>query len=428
MLYKFIFNIGQKLRNPSIKTLFKFLEKTEEWSLNELETYQLKKLKELVNFANTHSPFYKTHFKKSKFLLTDLTTLDDITKIPIIDKSDLLEHVSEIHTQYEFKKVFKATTSGSTGESLVFNREETADSFNRAVIFKGYSLYNVKPWEVNGYFWGFNFSFKEKLKTRVLDFLQHRFRIFSYEVSSFEKFVKKLKKAKYIHGYSSMLYQTAKLINERNLEKPNQLKMVKGTSEKILESYQKEAKKAFGLKIISEYGATESGIIAFECPHGNMHLNMEGVIVEEVDGEILVTNLQMKSFPIIRYRLGDYIELAPKDETCACGKNHRILREVTGRVGANVFGKENIYPSLYFYYIFKNLVKTNNLKLNYQVVQNQKGFLIFKIEQIIDETEILLLQQEITKYFKEDMDIEILKGTKLLSTQGKFKSFISKLE
>lgn len=225
-----------------------------------------------------------------------------------------------------------------------------------------------------------------------------------------------------------MLFQTAKLINERGLPKPQKIKMIKGTSEKIFDSYQEEVQKAFGLKIISEYGATESGIIAFECPEGNMHINMEGVLVEEVNDEILVTNLQMKSFPIIRYQLGDYIQLASKDEVCRCGKNHSILKEVTGRVGANVYGFKEIYPSLYFYYIFKNLVKNKDLKLNYQIIQNQKGFLEFNIEQAINNQEISLLKEEIKKYFKEDMTVEIKQNIVLKSTKGKFKSFISNIE
>ena len=428
MFYKWLFKFGQQWRNPSINYWFSFLKKSEFWSAEDLEAYQLEKLKELLQFAYDYSPFYKKHFKTYGFSVSDVKSLDDIHKIPMINKRDLLDHTQEIHTQYSFKKMIKATTSGSTGESLVFNREEVADSFNRAAIFRGYSWYNVNPWEKNGYFWGFNFSFKEKLKTKILDFLQHRFRIFSYEKKSFEQFVNKLKNAKYIHGYSSMLFQTAKLINERGLERPKKIKMIKGTSEKIFDTYQEEVQKAFGLKIISEYGATESGIIAFECPEGNMHINMEGVLIEEINHEILVTNLQMKSFPIIRYQLGDYIQLASKEEVCDCGKKHRILKEVTGRVGSNVYGLKEIYPSLYFYYIFKNLVKNKDLKLNYQVVQNQKGFLDFNIEQDIDNHKISLLREEIKKYFKDDINVEIRVNKSLQSTKGKFKSFISNIQ
>lgn len=418
--------MGQQLRNPSIQKWFDFLKTSENWSIEELEVYQLEKLKELLSFAYENSDFYKRLFDDHNILLKDIQSLSDLSKIPTIEKQDLLQFNHEIHTQNTYKTL-KATTSGSSGESLVFQREEATDSFNRASIFRGYSWYDVQPWDKNGYFWGFNFSWKQKLKTKILDVLQNRFRIFSYDKNSFEAFVNKLGTATYLHGYSSMIYQTAKLVNERNLAKPKHIKLVKGTSEKIFEKYQEEVKKAFGVPMVSEYGATESGIIAFECPEGNMHLNMEGVLVEEINHEIVVTNLQMKSFPIIRYKLGDYISLEKDDYQCNCGRAHKVLKEVTGRVGSNVYGKQEIYPSLYFYYIFKNLVKTYGLKLNYQVHQSKKGFLIFTIEQQLEAQDLIYLEKEIRKYFKNDVNFEIHSNQTLLSTKGKFKSFISKL-
>lgn len=427
MFYKYLFKIGQELRNPSLKKWLLFLKKSDTWSLDELERYQLNRLKELLFFANEHSVFYRNKFKNNNLLVDDIKNISDIEKLPIINKRDLLDYNSEIQSSYSFKKVMRATTSGSSGESLVFNREESADSFNRASIFRGYSWYDIQPWDKNGYFWGFNFSFLQKLKTNFLDFLQHRFRVFSYEDKAFKAFVNKLDKASYLHGYSSMIFQTAKLINERNLQKPTKLKMVKGTSEKIFETYHDEVKKAFGLRIISEYGATESGIIAFECPEGNMHINMEGVLVEEYQDEILVTNLQMKSFPIIRYKLGDYIRLASRNFKCSCGRSHRVLEEVTGRVGSNIYGETKIYPSLYFYYIFKNLVKNNGLKLNYQVIQDKKGYLLFLIEQNMNLDEEFLLKQEVEKYFNEDIIFDLKTNASLKSSKGKFKSFISNI-
>src|SRR5690606_4032961 len=114
----------------------------------------------------------------------------------------------------------------------------------------------------------------------------------------------------------------AKAINRNpDIDPLTNLKLVRGTSEKIFEKYQQEAVQAFGRRIVSEYGAAESGIIAFECAEGSMHVNMETCIVEVENGEILVTNLVSRSFPIIRYRLGDYIELDTHTK-CLCGREH----------------------------------------------------------------------------------------------------------
>ena len=425
ILSKFIYSLGQKYRNPSLKKHLKFLMNSDSWSLQELEEYQLKKLKELIDFSYENSKFYNSKFKELNIVPHDIKSLNDIKKLPITTKDDLIDFNKEIHTKFKFKKLHRAITSGSSGKSLKFFRDESADSFNRASISRGYNWYGVKPWEKNGYFWGFNFSFYEKIKTKFLDFLQNRYRVFSYSDKEFNSFVKKTQKATYLHGYSSMIYQAAKIINSKGLQKPKNLKMIKGTSEKIFKSYQYEVEQAFGNKIISEYGATESGIIAFECKKGNMHINMEGVFVEEIDNEIIVTNLQMKSFPVIRFKLGDYIKLSKKNVKCKCGRKHLIIEEVTGRVGSNVYGKKQIYPSLFFYYIFKNLMNIHGVILNYQVIQKEKGVLKMKIEQSLLEEDFLKLKKEIYKHFKDDIEVEIEENVILHSPNEKLKSFIS---
>lgn len=423
MFHKLLFNLGERLRNPSIRKWFTFLKDSEKWTVEELEAYQLQQLKELLVFAKANSEYYKEKLKDID--VASFTSLEDIKQLPLLSKSDVIEHNEAIHTKHTFKKVFTATTSGSSGDPLVYKREEEADSFNRASIFRGYSWHNVQPWERNGYFWGFDFSGFKQLKVSILDALQNRFRVFDYKEKAFNQFVKKLQKARYIHGYSSMIYQSAKLINDKKLPKPKHLKMVKGTSEKIYGSYKEEIKKAFGVPIISEYGAAETGIIAFECTEGNMHINMEGVIVEEINHQVVVTNLQMKAFPIIRYELGDYISLAPENKVCSCGKSHRILEEVTGRIGENVYGKKEIYPSLYFYYIFKNLGKKHNLKLTYQIVQKEKGILIFNLKETLTKKQEQLLKQEIHNYFNDDITYNIYQNVKKTAVKGKTKSFIS---
>ncbi|MDD3722666.1 MAG: phenylacetate--CoA ligase family protein [Lutibacter sp.] len=426
-MYKRIYKIGERLRNPSLSTWFHFLKASETWSLASLQAYQLKKLQELVAIAYENSTYYKNIFDTLGMKPSNIQSLEDLQKLPIITKNELLSFNKEIHTNLKFNKLFQANTSGTSGESLKFKREESADSFNRASIYRGYSWYKINPWERNGYFWGYSFSEREVLKIRILDSLQNRFRIFNYRKESIDFFIKKLKNAKFLHGYSSMIYETAKIINSQNLEKPSNLKMVKGTSEKIFEAYQQEIEKAFGQRIISEYGAAETGIIAFECPKGNMHLNMEGVIVEEIDHKIVVTNLQMHAFPIIRYQLGDYIRLAPKTKKCECGMQHLIIEEVTGRIGQPVYGKNNTYPSLYFYYIFKNLALKQSLLLTYQVVQKEKGKLTFLIEQHLDSTQLIYLENEIVVYFKRDMDFRIEHSQNLSTQNKKLISFISNI-
>lgn len=426
-IYKLFWKIGAYFRNPSVFKIYKELKKSESFPLEQLEELQLRKLKETLIFAKEYSPLYKRKFSEVGFNPdSDFNRIDDIKKVPVITKADLLEFNAEIHSVLPFNKVFNAETSGTSGQVLKFKKDEYWDSFNRAAFMRGYSWYGVNPWDKNGYFWGYNINPQKRLKVRLQDFLQNRFRLFSYDEKNIRNFVKKLKSAKYLSGYSSMIYEVAKIVNREKINTEKfKLKMIKGTSEKIFDSYQTEVKKAFGLKIIGEYGAAESGIIAYECPHGNMHINMEGVFVEEEKGEIIVTNLVARSFPTIRYKLGDYITLKPRSYKCACGMQHPILESITGRVGKLIVGNKKSYPSLTFYYVFKNLALEHHLELNYQVHQYEPGKLLVLIEQKINEKQLSLLVEEFEKYFGKDLFVEIKDSSLLHQKNGKLKDFVS---
>ncbi len=426
MLHKILYKLGARFRNPSMLSYFQFLLSTDKLEIEKLRELQLKKLRALLTFAYKHSPYYTQLFDCIGFNPHGIGSLKDLELITPIDKTTLIEKNAEIQSRYKFKSTHFVETSGTSGQVLHFYRNEEWDSCNRASIMRGYSWYGVKPWDRNGYFWGYNIASNQKLKIQLLDWLQNRFRVFSYERAEIKKFAKKIKKATFVSGYSSMIYETAKLVNSMGVSGAFNLKMIKGTSEKIYESYQEEIRKAFGLKMISEYGATEAGIIAYECPEGHMHINMENVILEEIDGEAYVTNLNSLAFPIIRYKIGDAIKLAPKSFRCPCGRQHNVLLEVLGRVGKRIEGKESCYPSLTFYYVFKNIAFSKGVSLNYQAVQNEKGHITLKIEQDTDiyEPEIRV---ELAKYFKNDIEFDIQWGQKLHTMDGKLKDFITTL-
>jgi len=405
---KIIYVIGAKIRNPSLFKAYRELKKTESYNISELEKVQIDKLRELLIFASKYSPFYRNLFESNKINIESIKTLDEIKCIPVLEKRDLLENLEMISSQYEFKRVFPAETSGTSGDALEFNRNEEWDSSNRAALMRYYDWYDVKPWEYNGYLWGFNISGYEKFKVKVLDLLQNRIRLFSYDSSEIARFTRKLKKAKYINGYSSMIYEMARSINcAKDILMFDSIKLVKATSETVLDVYRKEVQDAFSIKLTSEYGAAESGLIGFECPYGKMHVNMENVILEiNENNEAIITNLLSKSFPIIRYNLKDIIELE-ENTRCECGLEHAIIKNIIGRKGHTVYGKVKTYPALTFYYVFKNIALKNSVFLNYRANQYSKGFVVIEIEQDFSSKASELLENELRKYFSADIDFDI---------------------
>ena len=426
LFHKPIYILGVMVRNRQIFKCYEQLKECEKWSLAKLEERQLSLLSGLLNNAYLNSPYYREKFDASGFKPGDLKSLKDLASVPVTTKDEFLSNFQSIQIKNCGERLYFSETSGSTGKPLVFYRNQEWDAWHNASVLRGYSWHNVKPWEKNGYLWGYNIEPKKRIKVKFLDLLQNRFRLFSYKDDLVQNFVQELKSAQYLEGYSSMLYEIAKKVNHRQLSNEFSLKLVKGTSEKIYDTYQNEVVKAFGRKIVSEYGSAEGGIIAFECAGGNMHINMETVIVEVIDNEIVLTNLVSKSFPVIRYKLGDYVAIE-NGLKCSCGMAHPIIKEVTGRVGALIQGKTGTYPSLTLYYVFKNLALEKKLIYYYQVVQRVQGSIDLYIEKDVTENEKKLIQKEMDKYFGADLETTIISGQFRNEFDKKNKDFVSYL-
>lgn len=101
--------------------------------------------------------------------------------------------------------------------------------------------------------------------------------------------------------------------------------------------------------------------------------------------------------------------------------------DILGRVGKNIYGKTGKYPSLTFYYVFKNLTLSKGIVLNYQAVQNEPGMVHVKIEQYLPDL-AGIIDVEMRKYFARDLDYTLSWGEKLHSMDGKLKDFITTLE
>jgi len=421
---KTIYMIGSKIWNDEIDKKLEFLLNSQYWKREELYRYQLERLKSIINIAYHDTKYYRNKYESANISPENITCLEDLNKVPIISKEELLSYRNDIQILDNRKKIYFAETSGSTGEPLVFYRDKEWDAWMRASLYRGYSWYGVKPWDRNGFLWGYNFSLSKRFKVKLLDALQNRFRLFSYDKKSMHKFLKKLENAAFISGYSSMIYELAKEINKENLQHNFKIKMAMGASEKIFDSYQDEVRKAFGIRMINEYGAAEAGIIAFECPEGSMHVNMETNIVQEENNELIITNLTSNSFPVIRYKLGDYVEIDHQTK-CKCGREHFIIREILGRTGKVIYGVNEKYPSLTLYYVFKNLAINRKIILNSVAVQKEKGFIEIYIESKLDATIKGYFMEEYRKYFKDDLHLTLRDGETYKRENKKKTDFIS---
>ncbi|GID27887.1 phenylacetate--CoA ligase family protein [Paractinoplanes brasiliensis] len=91
--------------------------------------------------------------------------------------------------------------------------------------------------------------------------------------------------------------------------------------------------------VVEEYGATETGSLAGECPYGKLHLWADRALFEVHDpvtgrttptgrGQLVVTPLYREAMPLLRYNLEDAVEVSASD--CSCGWGLPVVR-VLGR-------------------------------------------------------------------------------------------------
>jgi phenylacetate-CoA ligase len=104
------------------------------------------------------------------------------------------------------------------------------------------------------------------------------------------------------------------------------------------------AERILGVPVADNYGSTEA-FLAWQCPAGSYHVNAEHVVLEIIDdrgrpagpgemGRVLVTTLENRLMPLVRYEIGDYATAATAP--CACGRTLPRIDRVVGR-GINLF-------------------------------------------------------------------------------------------
>lgn len=137
---------------------------------------------------------------------------------------------------------------------------------------------------------------------------------------------------------------------------------------------------AWGAPVHNLWGSTEIGVQAVGCGHGDgLHICEDEVIIERVDpagrpvgpdepaARTLATGLAGRTFPFIRYDLGDEVTLLPGD--CACGSPMRRVAGITGRRDDDFRYGERTVPAS----AFRHVLGTDPLISEYQVRQTAGG-------------------------------------------------------
>ena len=164
---------------------------------------------------------------------------------------------------------------------------------------------------------------------------------FYINLKNFDVYWQSLQKfqPEFIVGFPSSVYEICEIADSKGLTLSHKVKVFFPTAETVLPQHREVIGRVFGCKLVDQYASSEGAPFILECEKGRLHIHpLTGIfeVVNEemqpaLEGEILVTSFITHGTPLIRYRVGDRIRLAPKDEKCACGSIFPIVDKIEGR-------------------------------------------------------------------------------------------------
>lgn len=325
----------------TFRKTYKFLQKSQWWSREEIQSYQQKQLKKLLDQSYKNVPYYSKIFDKNKIKPRDVESYEDLQKIPFLTKKIIRENFNDLRSKnYNEGKFELAVTGGSTGVALEFFVEKGI-TFAKNMAF-------VKTMIERG---GCNLIDKSVCLTS--DDIAWRYQLFHRKLalSSFfmhdkhlEMYVKKIQKfkPKYIYAYPSSITLLAIYMKKRNLEINQCLKTIFCSGETFHDWQKNLLKETFKCKIYEWYGLRECTALAETCEHSDFyHFFPQYGIVEligkdgkQIDkegeiGEIVTTGFLNFVFPFVRYKTGDIGMFTKKK--CICGREYPLLKKIIGR-------------------------------------------------------------------------------------------------
>jgi phenylacetate-CoA ligase len=355
--------------------------------VEDLQKFQLEKLQETVAWANEKIPFYRRKLEETGVKPDDIKGLEDVAKLPVTVKNDLRDNYPFDLCAVPLKEVVRIhASSGTTGKPIT--GPYTKDDMAQWTECMARNLWaaGVRPEDIfqNAYGYG--------LFTGGLGFHQGAVEVGCTIVPTSsgqtERQIMIMKDFR-----TNVLCATpsyALTIAERGKEmkinfKDLPVRVGVFGAEPWTAGIRLEIEERLAIKAQEAYGLTELGGpgVAFDCEaQDGLHINEDHFLAEVVDpltlepvpmgekGELLLTSLQRRAMPMIRYRSKDITRL--RRETCSCGRTFLRMDKVLGRTDDMLsISGVNIFPSQ----IESLLMDIEEVEPQYVLVVRKKGYL-----------------------------------------------------
>jgi len=345
-----------------------YVEDIETMDREELETLQLDRLKWQVKRCYEFSDFYRERFDKIGLKPKDITTLDDVLKIPPVTKQELRdEQISHppfgrfvVAPQKDWRELHPST--GTTGVPV--NTVWTERDVEYITQWTARTLWNfgARPGDIvqNGFSYGlwvagmschyaakamgcFVLPIGASMAERQVDYLVNPGSTVLLSTPSFALYI-------------------AERLNQRGIDPsdiPLRIGCFGGEAGAQVAPTRKKIESRLGIDAYDYYGLAEIGpTCASECEEkSGIHWVEDHLLVEIINpdthkrcdpgeiGVLVLTHLTKEATPMLRYWTNDLARLTT--ERCGCGRTHaRSEGGILGRADDMIIYKgANFYPT-----------------------------------------------------------------------------------
>lgn len=394
---------------------------------------QGKKLKLLISHAYKNIPWYNSEMNRLGIKPEDIQSPNDISKFPILTREIINKHGDDLLWKGYRGKVFKSSSSGTTGIPITYYQDVNGYS---AGVAAGYILTGFSGWipgKRNVYIWGNRDSIKRwsTIPSRIRQFVYSKKNIPSTQFndpSLLPSTVKEIIKHKpiFIDGYANSIYELAEYLKDVNIKLP----YVKGviTTAENLEEFQNRSIEKSIAPVTDLYGCGEINGIACKGPGDEDYYIFEPHVLVESQydeksfmNDIIVTDLDNFYMPFIRYKVGDMID-GVKNGSSLNRYPFSYFTRIYGRTSDHIElpdGKKLFPVNMFGGTAFR---KFKSIKRHKTIWDGEKIYFIFETDGNID---MILLENDIKNSLKDyTVDFEIQITDKLLpSESGKYRYF-----
>ena len=363
-------------------------QKNDQLPVDEITSIQEQKLLELMEHVYYHSAYYRHAMDEEGLTPDKINGITDLKHLPFTTKEDLRANYPYQMAAVEMEDIVRIhASSGTTGKPVVMGyTEEDMAEWSQAVA-RACSIAGVTRRDIAQISFGYGLftggfglhQGLEKLGAAVVPFS-------SGNTERQLKLMKDFQTSVLVSTPSFALYM-AEAARDNNID-PASYNLHLGLfgGEPCSEPMRQEIEDQWQITATLNYGLTEviGPGVSGECPQQQgMHLLEDCFIAEIIDpqtgaplpagetGELVLTPLIKKGFPVLRYRTGDITRIIP--EPCSCGRTLRRMDYVTGRTDDMLIVKGvNIFPSQ----VEEILGDFKEVSPHYQlIVHRKKGFI-----------------------------------------------------